>query len=110
MIPKLQILFSGDINCRNNIRQLCRKALLEDKIHFVELFVGLDLDLTRYASYNELMLLYTESIKSKHFLEKMFSSGKAFSLEVVADVIFQSSGSYGSFENLSSDKQFSEDS
>ena len=61
---------------RSNMRELCRAAFIEDKIEFVSLFLGLDLDLSRYVTRHELRLLYLHSVKHMSYLRKMFHFNK----------------------------------
>ena len=61
---------------RRNMRQLCRAAFVEDKIEFVSLFLGLDLDLSRYVTRNELRVLYLHSIRQMSYLRKVFNLNK----------------------------------
>ena len=72
----IQYFVSGDINMRSNMRELCRAAFIEDKIEFVSLFLGLDLDLSRYVTRHELRLLYLHSVKHMSYLRKMFHFNK----------------------------------
>ena len=93
-VKEMLLAAGDDINSRPNMSELMTRAILEDQIPFIELFLDCGMEMFRFLTPKKLMELYEDSVESyPPFMRMLYESSSKrktkYSLKDVYKIVYR---------------------
>ena len=114
-VKEMLIAAGDDINSRPNMGDLMTRAILEDQIPFIELFLDCGMEMFRFLTPKKLMELYEDSVESYPPFLKMLadSTGKyktKYSLTDVYKIVYRFTSAKPKMKVIKGEQQLDDES